>query len=123
MLRSSALAILMIAGMTASAGAQSAPKIEGTYEYSGTESDGSAYGNKGTVEVKAAPSGAFELLWDGGDYKGVGQIVGNSLAVASVAEGKNTIMIMEIKADGSIAGKWCRRTDSGTKGTEVWTKK
>jgi hypothetical protein len=32
-------------------------------------------------------------------------------------------MIMKINPDGSVKGQWWRRSDAGTKGTEVWTKK
>ena len=57
-----------------------------------------------------------------GKYVGIGQVIGNSLAVASTAEGRAVIMLMEPKPDGSLEGKYWRRTDAGTKGTEVWKK-
>lgn len=98
-------------------------KLDGTYTYNGTETDGSAYEQKGKLVVKSVPSGAYEMNWDDGSYLGVGQVTGNVLAVASVAEGKNTIMLMTINADGSLSGQWWRRADKGTKGTEVWSKK
>jgi len=50
-------------------------------------------------------------------------VVGNHLAVATVAEGRAVVGIMDVKPDGSLAGKWWRRTDPGNKGTEVWNKK
>ena len=50
-------------------------------------------------------------------------MVGNQLAISSVAEGKLVIGVMDIKPDGSLEGKYWRRTDAGTKGTEVWKKK
>ena len=68
-------------------------------------------------------NGALELKWDNGKYVGIGQVIGNSLAVASTAEGRAVIMLMEPKPDGSLEGKYWRRTDAGTKGTEVWKKK
>ena len=51
------------------------------------------------------------------------EVVGNSLVVATIAEGRAVIMLMEAKPDGSLEGKYWRRTDAGTKGTEVWKKK
>lgn len=123
MFRSTALAILFVFGFAASAGAQSAAQLPGTYDYNGTETDGSPYESKGTVVVKSVPSGAFEASWDNGAYLGVGQVIGNTLAIASVAEGKNSVLLLDIATDGNLSGKWWRRTDAGGKGTEVWTKK
>ena len=51
------------------------------------------------------------------------QVVGNTLAVATNAENRVVIILMEAKPDGSLEGKYWRRTDAGTKGTEVWKKK
>ena len=95
----------------------------GNYVVTGTETDGSKYDGEGTLAITMDKSGALELKWDGGKYVGIGQVVGNQLAVGSAAEGKVVIAIMDIKPDGSLEGKWWRRTDAGTKGTEVWKKK
>lgn len=95
----------------------------GNYVVTGTETDGSKYDGEGTLAITMDKSGALELKWDGGKYVGVGQVVGNQLAVGSAADGKVVIAIMDIKPDGSLEGKWWRRTDAGTKGTEVWKKK
>jgi hypothetical protein len=32
------------------------------------------------------------------------------------------ILTMTIKADGSLSGKWSRRTDRGSQGSETWTR-
>ena len=63
------------------------------------------------------------LSWDGGKYVGIGQVVGDKLAVATFDERRAVIMIMDVKADGSLEGKWWKRTDAGTKGTEGLEKK
>ena len=94
----------------------------GNYVVTGTETDGSKY-DDGTLAITMDRNGALELKWDGGKYVGMGQVVGNQLAVASVAEGKIVIGIMDIKGDGSLEGKYWRRTDPGTGGTEVWKKR
>ena len=96
------------------------PTLIGSYEVSGTEPDGTPYGSPGIVDIALTPSGALELIWDNGRYVGVGQVIGSVLAVASVARGRTTILIMNINADGSLTGRSLRRTDRGSKGTEVW---
>jgi hypothetical protein len=116
-------ALLGVIVAVAFAGAASAADVAGTYNYNGTDTDGSKYSEGGTLTVKAEKSGAYEVKWDGGDYVGIGQVSGNLFAVAAVAEKKNTIMLMEIAPDGSLSGKWWRRNDPGSKGTEVWKKK
>ena len=77
----------------------------------------------GPLVITMDKNGALELKWDGGKYVGIGTMVGNQLAISSVAEGKLVIGVMDIKPDGSLEGKYWRRTDAGTKGTEVWKKK
>ena len=96
--------------------------IVGTYATTGTETDGSAEG-PGTLKITAEPSGAYSVVWDGGDYVGVGQVAGDLFAVAVVADGKNTIMLMTIKPDGSLSGPWWRRKDPGKMGSETWVRK
>lgn len=120
MLKTLAAAAVVAIAFASPAMAQS---IAGKYVYNGTETDGSKYEKPGDLLIKEAPSGAYDVTWDGGDYVGVGQVAGNIFAVASVADGKNSIMLMNINPDGSLSGKWWRRTDKGKGGTEVWTKK
>ena len=100
-----------------------AASLIGNYVVTGTETDGKAYDGPGPLVIAMDRNGALELKWDGGKYVGLGQVVGNQLAIASVAEGKLVIGIMDIKPDGSLEGKYWRRTDAGTKGTEIWKKK
>ena len=123
MLRTLTLSSLLVAGLAFPAYAQSAASIAGTYAYTGTETDGTPYESAGTLVVSQEKSGALGVKWDGGDYVGVGQVTGNIFAVAAVAEGKNTIMLMTINPDGTLQGPWWRRTDPGSKGTEAWKKK
>jgi hypothetical protein len=100
-----------------------ASSLIGNYVVTGTESDGKKYDGPGPLAITMDKNGALELKWDGGKYIGIGQVVGNTLAVATNAENRVVIMLMEVKPDGSLEGKYWRRTDAGTKGTEVWKKK
>jgi hypothetical protein len=100
-----------------------AANLIGNYVVTGTESDGKNYDGPGPLVITMDKNGALELKWDGGKYIGIGQVVGNTLAVATNAENRAVIMLMEVKPDGSLEGKYWRRTDAGTKGTEVWKKK
>jgi hypothetical protein len=73
-------------------------------------------------DISLAPSGALELEWDNGKQVGVGQVIGDVLAVACLSKGRTMILTMNINPDGSLSGRWSRRTDRGTQGTETWTK-
>lgn len=100
-----------------------ASSLVGSYVVNGTEADGKPYDGPGTLDVAVARSGALEFRWDGGKYVGVGQLTGNVLAVASSAEGRAVILLMTVNPDGTLSGKWWRRTDPGTGGTETWKRK
>jgi hypothetical protein len=116
--------LLALLGCNAPAVAQATnASLIGNYVVTGTETNGKKYDGPGPLVITMDRSGALELKWDGGKYVGVGHVVGNHLAVASVAEGRLIIGLMEIKPDGSLEGRYWRRTDAGTKGTEVWKKK
>jgi hypothetical protein len=95
----------------------------GNYVVNGTETDGSKYDGEGPLAITMDKNGALELKWDGGKYVAIGQVEGTKLFAGGVADGRAVIMVMDIKPDGSLEGKWWRRTDAGTKGTEVWKKK
>jgi hypothetical protein len=94
----------------------------GSYAVTGTDSDGKPYVRDGIVDISLAPSGALELAWDNGKQVGVGQVIGGVLAVATSSNGRTAIWIMNINPDGSLSGKWSRRTDRGYRGTETWTR-
>jgi hypothetical protein len=96
--------------------------LVGSYRVTGTDADGTSYAADGVLDIALAPSGALELSWDDGKMFGVGEVVGNVLAVASLSKGRTVILTMRINADGSLAGNWLRRTDRGTRGTELWKK-
>ncbi len=117
------LALLGLVTVVTPVLAQDNTKVLGNYVVTGTETDGAKYDGEGTLAVTMDKSGALELKWDGGKYVGIGQVDGSKLFVGSLADGKVVIMVMDIKPDGSLEGKWWRRTDAGTKGTEVWKKK
>ena len=95
----------------------------GNYVVTGTETNGKSYDGSGPLVVTMDKNGALELKWDGGRYVGIGQVVGDKLVVASSAEGRTIIGVMDIKPDGSLEGKYWRRTDPGTGGSEVWKKR
>jgi hypothetical protein len=95
-------------------------RLIGSYAVTGTDASGKLYVGQHTLGITLAPSGALEVEWDNGKNVGVGEIVGNVLAVSSSVNGKTVILIMQINPDGSLSGKWLRRTDRGTKGTETW---
>ncbi|MEW6449364.1 MAG: hypothetical protein AB1490_01845 [Pseudomonadota bacterium] len=118
------VALLMALGWSAPSFAQATnASLIGNYVVTGTEADGKAYDGPGPLAVTMDKNGQLELKWDGGKYVGIGTVIGDKLAVASSAEGRTIIGVMDIKPDGSLEGKWWRRTDPGTKGTEVWKKK
>ena len=118
------VALLALLGWGAPAWSQATNAgLIGNYIVTGTEADGKPYDGPGPLSITMDKNGALELKWDGGKYVGIGHVVGNHLAVASVAEGRVVVGIMDIKPDGSLEGKWWRRTDPGNKGTEVWKKK
>jgi len=96
--------------------------LVGSYAVSGTDAEGRPYAGNGIVDISLAPSGALELEWDNGKQVGVGQVIGNVLAVACLTKGRTAIVLMTIHPDGTLSGKWSRRTDRGNKGTEVWKK-
>ena len=96
------------------------PSLIGTYQVTGTDTEGKPYAAPSIVDISLAPSGALELDWDNGKQVGIGQIVGNTLAVSLLTKGRTAIMLMTINPDGSLTGTWSRRTDRGYRGTESW---
>jgi hypothetical protein len=97
-------------------------RLTGSYVVTGTDSDGKPYASPGIVDIALAASGALEFEWDNGKQVGIGEVIGNVLTVACLTKGRTAILTMKINADGSLSGKWSRRTDRGYKGTETWKK-
>jgi hypothetical protein len=95
-------------------------RLVGSYVVGGTDTDGKPYAGAGMVDIALAPSGALELDWDNGKQVGVAQVIGDVLVVACLIKGRTAILTMTVSADGSLTGKWSRRTDRGQKGTETW---
>lgn len=118
-----AIALLALSTFSTQTFAADNASLIGNYTVTGTETSGAPYDGAGTLAITMDKSGALNLSWDGGKYLGVGQTIGDKLAVATFDEKRAVIMIMDIKADGALDGKWWKRTDAGTKGTEVWKKK
>ena len=96
--------------------------LVGSYVVTSTDSDGKSYLGSHILDVSMAPSGALELDWDNGKQVGVSQVIGNVLAVACLIKGRTVILTMAINQDGSLSGKWSRRTDRGSQGTETWVR-
>jgi hypothetical protein len=96
--------------------------LVGSYVVSGTDPDGRPYAGSGVVDIALAASGALELDWDNGRQVGVAQVIGDVVVVACLTKGRTAILTMAINPDGSLSGKWSRRTDRGQKGTETWKK-
>jgi len=96
--------------------------LVGSYSVTGTEPDGAPFADRRVVDISLAPSGALELDWDNGKSQGVGQVVDNLLVIAYLHKGRTAISVMTINPDGSLSGSWFRRTDRGSKATEVWKK-
>ena len=96
--------------------------LVGSYVVTGTDSDGKSYLGSHILDVSMAPSGALELDWDNGKQVGVAQVIGNVLAAACLIKGRTVILTMAINRDGSLSGKWSRRTDRGSQGTETWVR-
>jgi hypothetical protein len=76
----------------------------------GTDVDDTPYRGAHTVDISMAPSGALELDWEHGKQVGVGQVVGDVLAVACLSKGRTVILTMPIHPDGSLSGKWSYRS-------------
>src|SRR6266446_6127522 len=55
--------------------------LVGFYVVIGTDPEGTPYPGSSVLDISLAPSGALELAWDNGKVVGVGQLVGNVLAV------------------------------------------
>ena len=96
------------------------PSLIGSYVVTGTHPSGEPYAGAGALDIVLGTSGALELVWDNGKSVGVGQVIGNVLAVASSTRGRTVILMMNINPDGSLSGTSSRRTDRGSKGTEAW---
>jgi hypothetical protein len=96
--------------------------LVGSYEVTGTDASGLSYSRTQIIDVSLSASGALEFEWDKGRQVGVGHIVNDALVVATTSKGRSVLMVMTIGQDGSLAGRWSRRTDRGYQGTESWTR-
>jgi hypothetical protein len=66
-------------------------RLIGSYAVTGTDADGKPYPVKHTLGITLAPSGALELEWDNGKNFGVGEVIGDTLAVATWTKGPSGI--------------------------------
>lgn len=118
MIRSIVLGAALSVAVTCAAVA--ADGIAGKYTYTGVYPDGTRYGDNGTLLITSDPSGAYSIKWDSGEYVGVGQLVGRTLAVATTFDKRLSVMLMDIEPNGNLSGRWWRRNDPGAKGRETW---
>ena len=95
-------------------------RLVGSYVVGGTDSDGKPYTGNGIVDIALAPSGALELDWDNGKQVGLAEVIGDVVVVSCLIKGRTAILTMTVNADGSLSGRWSRRTARGQKGTESW---
>jgi hypothetical protein len=124
MMKAVIVAALAISIAAAPASAEiAASSLIGSYVVTGTDTNGKPYVSPGIVDIALAPSGALELQWNNGRFVGVGQITNDVLAVACWAAGRTVILLMNVNPDGSLSGKWWRRTDRGSEGTETWKRR
>jgi hypothetical protein len=122
MLKVVTMAAFAVAAAVAPAFAEVAVSgLVGSYAVTGTDPAGKKYSRAATITLSS--SGALELEWDSGKSVGVGHVIGNVLAVAFSGAGRAAILVLNVNPDGSLSGKWWRRTDPGSKGTETWKKR
>ena len=91
-----------------------------SYRAAGKNADGSAY--TGTVTVKVISDTTYTIEWeiDGSVLKGFGMRMGDTLSATYMLEGQPGLIIYKVQADGTLAGIWAIKGESGT-GTEVLT--
>src|SRR5262245_14578059 len=85
--------------------AEEAPNIVGNYKCEGTNPDGQVY--KGTVQIKK-DGDAYAVTWaigQGDNYKGIGILEGNVLAV-SYYGGITGVVVYRVEKGGKLVGKW-----------------
>jgi hypothetical protein len=96
--------------------------IEGTYEGSGNNPDGTPY----ECEVEIAKKGdGYQVVWyfDGqAGYEGAGILKGNTFAVGFANPAGYGVVAYTVSADGSLDGTWTGAGGAST-GTEKLEKK
>ena len=95
----------------------------GTYAYTGTDPDGTAYQGTVTVTKQHDQYGvSYKETSDAGVYTGVGLVGDEEFVVAAVAEGKNSISILTPDKKGGFTAVWAWEGAKGL-GKETWTAK
>lgn len=104
------------------AAAQSSP-LEGLYDVSGTNPDGSRY--EGDTAEVSIHHGAVYVLWRHGSgtesITGIGLQAGDQVAIAYKLQAQTTIVMQMVDAD-TLVGEWIMEGVEG-RGTERWTRR
>lgn len=109
------LLLLAVAGSTAG----DSYEVAGTYDVTGVNPDGSAYG--GTVEIVEVGQRLYHLKWNLGDdsYEGQGALLWGELFVVWGQGGADCrAFFYEMAEDGTLSGDWFSAEDVERRGSE-----
>lgn len=117
-MRTLALAVFMLlAGPWATALAEEAVKVSGTYDVRGTNFDGSSY--KGVAKITLTSANTCRIVWDtGSEAAGICMRNGPALAASYVMGDAIGLVIYRIRDDGVLDGLWTVADTAGF-GTEL----
>lgn len=87
--------------------------LEGVYETTGTNPNGSEY--RGKLNIERVSDKVYTLIWSNSD-RGTGILAGDTLVVGYGAGAGVALYVLN--ADGSAEGFWTTATDEGRVGTE-----
>lgn len=95
-------------------------QLSSSYKAVGKNTDGSSY--TGTVAVKIISDTTFSIEWKIGDsvIKGFGMRMNDTLSATYMLNGEPGLVIYKVQSDGSLAGIWAIRGESGN-GSETLT--
>jgi hypothetical protein len=90
--------------------AAQAPVVEGTYDVTGTNPDGSRY--SGTCRITRIGQHRYQFAWSvGASYRGIGTLVGTTL---TVEWGSDSPAVYQVRSDGVLVGTWAKGTGTET---------
>jgi len=94
--------------------------LSSSYKAVGKNPDGSSY--TGTVTVKIISDTTYTIEWKTGDSvtKGFGMRMNDTLSATYMLNGQPGLVIYKLQSDGSLAGIWAIKGESGN-GSEILT--
>ena len=97
-------------------------QLASSYKAVGKNPDGSAY--EASVAVKIISDTTFSIQWKIGDsvIKGFGMRMNDTLSATYMLEGEPGLVIYKVQSDGTLAGIWAIKGQSGN-GSETLTPK